>query len=132
MCIRDSDFTFFLPKNLVLNMDAKFPLDNYMRYLEADNDTEKERYCKAFLRDVKARVKEIRGREYINPSGGTVDYVILFIPNEQIYAFIHEMDSSILDDAIREKVVFCSPVTLFAVLAAVSYTHLTLPTNREV
>jgi len=113
------DFTFFLPKNLVLNMDAKFPLDNYMRYLEADNDTEKERYCKAFLRDVKARVKEIRGREYINPSGGTVDYVILFIPNEQIYAFIHEMDSSILDDAIREKVVFCSPVTLFAVLAVI-------------
>lgn len=113
------DFTFFLPKNLVLNMDAKFPLDNYMRYLEADNNTEKEKFCKDFLRDAKSRVKEIRGREYINPSGGTVDYVLLFIPNEQVYAFIHEMDSSILDDAIREKVVFCSPVTLFAVLAVI-------------
>ena len=113
------DFTFFLPKNLVLNMDAKFPLDNYMRYLEADNKTGKEKYCKDFLRDVKARIREIRSREYINPSGGTVDYVLLFIPNEQIYAFIHEKDSSILDDAIKEKVVFCSPVTLFAVLAVV-------------
>ena len=43
----------------------------------------------------------------------------MFIPNEQIYAFIHEQDSSILDEGIRNKVVFCSPITLFAVLAVI-------------
>lgn len=116
---RIPDFTFFLPKNLTLNMDVKFPLDNYRRYLEAESEADRERYCRDFLRDVKARVREIKGREYIDPAAGTVDYVLLLIPNEQIYAFIHEQDSTILDEAIGQKVVFCSPVTLFAVLAVI-------------
>jgi DNA recombination protein RmuC len=45
--------------------------------------------------------------------------VLLFIPNEAVYAFIQEQDRSILDDALRDKVVFCSPLTLFAVLAVI-------------
>lgn len=113
------DFTFLLPRNLKLHMDVKFPLDNYLRYLEAKSDTEKIKYRNDFLRDVKARIKEVTTREYIDPEQNTVDYVLLFIPNEQIYAFIHEQDSSILDEGIKNRVVFCSPLTLFAVLAVI-------------
>lgn len=113
------DFTFLLPRDLKLNMDVKFPLDNYVRFLETDRDTEKARFRNDFLRDVKNRVKEVTSREYINPEQNTVDYVLLFIPNEQIYSFIHEQDSTILDEGIKNRVIFCSPITLFAVLAVV-------------
>ena len=113
------DFTFPLPGNRKLNMDVKFPLDNYIKFLEADSEGEKVRFRNDFLRDVKARAKEVTTREYINPEQNTVDYVLLFIPNEQIYAFIHEQDGSILDDGIKNKVVFCSPITLFAILAVI-------------
>lgn len=113
------DFTFLLPKSLTLHMDVKFPLDNYIRFLEAAADGEKAKFRNDFLRDVRARMKEITTREYIDSESNTVDYVLLFIPNEQIYAFIHEQDSAILDEGIRNKVVFCSPITLFAVLAVV-------------
>ncbi len=113
------DYTFPLPKGLKLHMDVKFPLDNYMRFLEAVSEAEKAKHKNDFLRDVRARIKEVTSREYIDPDQHTVDYVLLFIPNEQIYAFIHEQDSSILDEGIRNKVVFCSPITLFAVLAVV-------------
>ncbi|PIS36803.1 MAG: DNA recombination protein RmuC [Nitrospirae bacterium CG08_land_8_20_14_0_20_52_24] len=113
------DFTFLLPRHLTLNMDVKFPLDNYLKFLEADSEQSKMKYRNDFLRDVKARIKEVTTREYISPEQNTVDYVLLFIPNEQIYAFIHEQDSSIFDDGIKNKVVFCSPITLFAVLAVI-------------
>jgi len=113
------DFTFILPKNLKLNMDVKFPLDNYMKFLEAESDLERSEYRNYFLKDVKSRIKEITSREYINPEQNTLDYVLLFIPNEQIYAFIHEQDSAILDNGIKSKVVLCSPITLFAVLAVI-------------
>ena len=113
------DFTFLLPRDLKLNMDVKFPLDNYVRFLETDRDTEKARFRNDFLRDVKNRVKEVTSREYINPEQNTVDYVLLFIPNEQIYSFIHEQDSTILDEGIKNRVIFCSPITLFAVLAVI-------------
>ncbi len=113
------DYTFLLPKGFRLNMDVKFPLDNYLRYLDADSELERARYKKEFLRDVKNRIREIATRDYIDPEQNTLDYVLLFIPNEQIYAFIHEQDSSILDDSLKSKVVPCSPLTLFAVLAVI-------------
>ena len=113
------DFTFILPRDLRLNMDVKFPLDNYLRFLETNLELEKVKFRNDFLRDVKARVKEVTTREYINPEQNTVDYVLLFIPNEQIYSFIHEQDSSILDEGIKNRVIFCSPITLFAVLAVI-------------
>jgi DNA recombination protein RmuC len=113
------DFTFLLPRDLKLNMDVKFPLDNYVKLLEASSEVEKSKFRNKFLRDVKARIKEVTTREYINPEQNTVDYVLLFIPNEQIYAFIHELDSSILDNGIKNRVVMCSPLTLFAVLAVI-------------
>ncbi len=113
------DFTFLLPQNLKLNMDVKFPLDNYIKFLETDLESERVKFRNDFLRDVKARVKEVTTREYINPEQSTVDYVLLFIPNEQIYSFIHEQDSSILDEGLKNRVIFCSPITLFAVLAVI-------------
>jgi DNA recombination protein RmuC len=113
------DYTFLLPQGLCLHMDVKFPLNNFLRYQESDSDVERERARKEFLRDVRGRLREITSRNYVNPGGGTVDCVLLFIPNEQVYAFIQEQDRTILDDALRDKVVFCSPLTLYAVLAVV-------------
>ena len=113
------DFTFLLPYQLKLNMDVKFPLDNYLKYIEEKSEQDKLEYLKKFLRDVRSRIKEIATRDYINPEQNTVDYVLLFIPNEQIYTFIHEQDSSILDEGLKNRVVFCSPITLFAILAVI-------------
>lgn len=113
------DFTFLLPQDLKLNMDVKFPLDNYLRYLETQSGTDRAKFRADFLRDVRAKIKEVTTRDYINPEQNTVDYVLLFIPNEQVYAFIHEQDYAILEDGIKNRVIFCSPITLFAVLAVI-------------
>ena len=115
------DFTFFLPRDLRLNMDVKFPLDNYMRFLEAKSEIERPKFPNDFLRDVKARIQEVTTRDYINPEQNTLDYVLLFIPIEAVYAFIHRHDSSILDNALKNKVVLCSPITLFAILAVIRH-----------
>ncbi|MEK7732004.1 MAG: DNA recombination protein RmuC, partial [Planctomycetota bacterium] len=113
------DFTFLLPSDLRVHMDVKFPLDNYLKVLDAADDAGRAEWTTQFLRDVRKRVKEVTGREYIDPAAGTVDYVLVFIPNEQVYGFIHEHDAALLDDAMRSKVVLCSPLTLYAILAVV-------------
>ena len=113
------DFTFFLPKGLKVNMDVKFPLDNYMRYLDSESDADRDRCCSAFLSDVKNQSKSLLTRDYINPQQNTVDYVLMFIPNEQVYAFIHQQDRTIMDEAMKKKVIFCSPLTLFAILVVI-------------
>jgi DNA recombination protein RmuC len=100
-------------------MDVKFPLDNYLRYFNAESETDKKTYKDQFLKDVRKRIKEVTTRDYINPAENTVDYVIAFIPNEQVYAFINENDNSMLDEALKNKVILCSPFTLYAILAVI-------------
>ncbi|MHB8109431.1 MAG: DNA recombination protein RmuC [Syntrophorhabdaceae bacterium] len=116
------DFTFFLPNNLRVNMDVKFPLDNFTNYVDAQNDTDRKRFRDELLKNTKSMIKQVTGREYINPAENTVDYVIIFIPNEQVYGFIQESDTTIMDEALKQKVILCSPFTLYAVLAVIRQT----------
>jgi DNA recombination protein RmuC len=101
---------------------VKFPLDNYVRWSEAVSDLDQKRFCDDFLRDVRGHVRSLASRDYVDPAAGTVDFVLLFIPNEQLYAFVHEHDAALGDDAASRGVVLCSPLTLFAVLALVRQT----------
>jgi DNA recombination protein RmuC len=112
------DFTFLLPRGHVVHMDVKFPIDNYLRHLDADSDVERDRTAKQFTRDVRARVKELTGRGYADPEH-TVEFLLLFIPNESVYSFIHEQDPELVDHAMAQKVVLCSPFSLFSMLAII-------------
>ncbi|MBI4897267.1 MAG: DNA recombination protein RmuC [Actinobacteria bacterium] len=113
------DFTFLLPDDRILHMDVKMPMAAFKRYLDAPTDGERDTAAKEFVRDAKHRIKEVTTRDYINPDEGTLDYTLVFIPNEQVYGFIHERDPEIVDFALRQHVVICSPLTLFAVLAVI-------------
>ncbi len=117
------DFTFFLPKGQVLYMDVKFPLAAYLRYLEAGSDAERDAHRAAFLRDVRLRVKELALRDYAAAGPRSVDEVLLFLPNETVSGFIHEHDPALLDDALAQRVVLCSPLNLFVLLGVVRQAH---------
>lgn len=112
------DFTFLLPNGTTLNMDVKFPYDNYKRYMESP-ENEKPYYAKEFIKDVKNHIKAISGREYIDTENGTVNCAIMFIPNEKIYTFIFDSSPELIDMASKEGVMICSPVTTISVLAVI-------------
>ena len=113
------DYTFLLPDDHKINMDVKFPLDNYQHMVEAQTDVEEEKCLKEFEKNVKARIKELQNREYINPAENTLDFVLLFIPNEQVFGFIQSEMPTIMDEALKQKVVLCSPFTLYAMLSVI-------------
>lgn len=113
------DYTFYMPQNRVVHMDVKFPLDNYLAYMESENDTEKRQFLKQFLSDARRRVDEVTKRDYVDTTQDTLDYVIVFIPNEQVYTFLNEQDRMLIDNALGKKVILCSPVTLYAILAVI-------------
>ena len=109
-----------MPKGQVLFMDVKFPMSAYLRYLDATTDAERATHRATFLRDVRLRVRELARREYASAdSRAAVDNVLLFVPNETLSAFIHENDPALIDEAMRQRVVICSPLTLFAFLGII-------------
>jgi DNA recombination protein RmuC len=114
------DFTFMLPKNKIINMDVKFPLSHYEKYINSKDQDIIDKEKKEFLSDVKNHIRTITNRNYIDPSSGTLDYVLMFIPNESIYSFINKEDSSLIDFGLKNKVLLCSPLTLYAILALIN------------
>ncbi len=111
------DFTFMLPNGIKLNLDCKFPLDNYAAYVASANETEKEKLKKDFLKDVRSAVTGLAKRGYVGPD--TVDYCVMFIANEQVFNFVNEFDPEFMDFSLKNKVVVCSPFTLFAVVSII-------------
>ena len=101
-------------------MDVKFPLDNYLALRSrAASDAERKACAEQFKRDVQKTIKQVHERGYIDEAERTVDYAILFVPNERVLSFLNECDATAIDGALRSKVVICSPFTLYAVLVVV-------------
>jgi DNA recombination protein RmuC len=114
------DYTFKMPPDRVLYMDVKFPLDKYAEYINAESDALKAQAKLAFLAAVKGHVDTLAKRDYVDKSNdNTIDYVLMFVPNESISGFVHEASPSLIDDALDRKVVLCSPLTLYAFLVVI-------------
>ena len=114
------DFTFILPKEKTINMDVKFPLAHYEKYIDTEDEQVQIHEKNSFLKDVKKHVKDITKRNYIDPASGTLDYVLMLVPNESIYSFINKEDSDVIDFALQNKVLLCSPLTLYAILSLIN------------
>ncbi|MEO1017332.1 MAG: DNA recombination protein RmuC, partial [Pseudomonadota bacterium] len=113
------DFTFLLPNDLRLHMDVKFPFDNYFRSLEEENEAAAQRYRQTFIRDVRAKINEVASRGYVAPDANTLEFALLFVPNEQVFRAMFETSPEVLDEALGRGVLMASPVSLIAILALV-------------
>ena len=114
------DYTFLMPPDRVLYMDVKFPLDSYAKYVAATEQASRNVLKAEFLKAVRARVTELEKRDYATKTNEiSLDYVLLFVPNEGISSFIHEADSTLIDWALERKVVLCSPLSLYSLLVVV-------------
>ena len=113
------DFSVYLPDGTKINVDAKFPYSNLQKMSETENKEQKQAFMKQFERDVKEKVKQVTSRDYINSDDNTVDFVILFIPNEMIFSFIYENLHEVWQGAMGQKVILAGPFSFTAILRMV-------------
>lgn len=112
------DYTFLLPESHSLFMDVKFPLDHYWRFVEAQPEEERQRCKEAFIKSVREHLREMERRDY-GASDESVDYTILFIPNEQIYASVNDWMPRLIDECLQKKLILCGPWTLYSTIRIV-------------
>ena len=63
-----ADAVFKLPDNKLLSIDSKFPLDNFKKYMETQNDRERNEFKKLFIGDVKTLIDQISTKYIFNSS----------------------------------------------------------------
>ena len=103
----------------LIPIDAKFPLDNFQRFVEADGDQARELHARALARDVKGHVDAI-AHKYIRPEEGTYEFAFMYLPAEAVY---YELvcngiggDANPLAHARARQVIPVSPSTFHAYL----------------
>jgi len=105
----------------VVAVDSKFPLDNYRRWREVEDETERRRARRQFASDVRRHVLAIAER-YIRPEAGTLDFAFMYVPAEAVYAEIVEQGEELIftDDLQARRVIPVSPRLFYAYLATVA------------
>ena len=119
---------------VVLHMDVKFPVDNYLRAPRGRRPTPSATRPAAGVPARRAQPGQgARTAAATSTPASRVDYVLLFIPNESVYG-VHPRarPRRCVDAALRQKVVLCSPFTLFAVLGRDPPGRRQLPARADV
>ncbi len=106
----------------IVAVDAKFPLPSFEAILTAENDNERTRARRQFLRDVSAHIDKI-AESYILPAEGTLDFAFMYIPAENVYyetvIKYGEDKIDLLDYAHGKKVIPVSPNLFYVYLMTV-------------
>jgi len=93
-----------------LVVDAKFPLEGFTRFREADTPERAQAGAQQVRRDILKHIQDIRERYFI--PGETQDTAFLFVPSEAIFADLHEHFDDLVQKAHRARVVIVSPALL--------------------
>ncbi len=117
------DITIKLPDKTKINIDVKFPYSALQKFQEVEDKLEKEKYLNQFKVDVKQKIKQVTSRDYINPEERTLDFVIMFVPNESIFSFICDKLSDISTDALERKVIITGPFSFAAIARMIKQSY---------
>ena len=105
-------------------IDAKFPLEDFRRLLQATDDEDRQRSRRAFVSRVKKHVDDIAAK-YILPDEGTYDFALMYVPAENVYYETIVRDEefggerSLSSHALERKVIPVSPNCFYAYLQAI-------------
>lgn len=96
----------------IVPVDAKFPLENFNRILNAKTEEERADARRKFRNDFRVHVNAI-SKKYIVSDEGTVDFAFMYIPSETVYYELISNETDLYDYAIKAKVIPSSPNTFF-------------------
>lgn len=114
------DVVVRLPNGALIAVDSKAPLSAYLRMQDASDVATKEIELKAHAKLMRDHMKKLADKKYWNQFPEAPDFVVMFIPGEGFVSDAMRSDPTLLDDAMKSRVLVASPVNLLALLFAVA------------
>lgn len=100
-----------------LAVDSKFPLESFLSYQNAEDESQRSGAKRTLMSDVKTHLKDISEKYIIE--GVTADCALMFIPSEAVYSMLHTELPEIIQESQRYRVYIVSPSTMMATIVTV-------------
>ena len=114
---RKPDFILNLPNGKHLIIDSKVSLTAYVNYFNASNPDEKKEFLKQHIKSINDHIEKLADKTYQSLAGLTTpDYVFMFMPIEPALTLAMNLNSEIINNALKRKIVLITPTTLIATL----------------
>jgi DNA recombination protein RmuC len=108
-----------LPGGGAIPVDAKMPLSHYLKACEETDPVRREQHLRNHAAAVRGFVRDLSRKDYAAALDSEVDYTVMFVAGEPILAGAFENAPDLLLEAMRERILIATPVTLVALLRTV-------------
>jgi DNA recombination protein RmuC len=113
------DLLVRMPGGGAIPVDAKVPLEDYMKACETEDAAAREGHLKAHARALRGFVDSLRKKDYASQLEGPIDFTVLFVPTDAVLAAAFSAEPEIQAKALESRVLIATPVTLMALLRTV-------------
>lgn len=113
------DVVLHYPDHKDVVIDSKASLTAFIGYVNAENDDERKRYLEEHVKSVRRHVDELAAKSYGKYSmegGTTLDFVIMFVPQEAAMQLAVSADTTLWNYAFDRNVVITGEQNLFSLL----------------
>jgi DNA recombination protein RmuC len=115
------DLVVKLPGGMNVVVDAKVPLDAYLKALETESDDERAVHLEAYGRHVRDHLRKLGAKSYQDSFSPSPEFVVLFLPSEAFHSAALEQVPDLIQEGVDNKVLIATPTSLIGLLKVVAY-----------